>query len=291
MLIREVEASCSVVDEVVVCVNDEVRKTKYAAVLEGAGLDGVRFAVDESCAIGGPNVGILAGLKTADADWCMTLPCDMPLMKPQVIKALFDAAEEGDVAVPMWPDGRLETLIMVLRQRSGLEVAETLCLLGREHSDDFFRGAEQVKFVSPIASLKAVDANLESFVNINSQEDLTNLPLRNTEGSLREDFQVFLRGPVSIQLKQLRAAARLCLKNKPVEAATVFAATAEALEEQEAYFWAAVSRERQGSYFEAANNYGQEVELLLDEECSFLADRALDDKTWCDNIASGTDPR
>jgi molybdopterin-guanine dinucleotide biosynthesis protein A len=286
MLIHEVENALSIANQVIICVNDDARKEKYLAVLDKFGLaTKAQFAVDQACFIGGPNVGILSGLKAASADWCMTLPCDIPLMKPQVMEALLEAALGVDVAVPIWPDGRLETLVMVLHRRSGMEVAEALCSLGRERSDDFFRGAGAVKFVSPIASLKTVDPKLESFVNINSQDDLTKLPPRNTTGEIKEDFRVFLRPPIPAQLNQLQEAAQLCRQNKPIQASTAFAATAEALEEQEAFFWAAIARERQGAFLTAANNYGQEIERLLDENCSFLADRAMGDKAWCESLS------
>ena len=83
----------------------------------------------------------MSGLKAVQADYCLTLPCDMPFLQPAVADYLFSEAEGFDVAVPMWPNGRLETLLMVLERQSGLEITETLCKLKRPRSDDIPRGA------------------------------------------------------------------------------------------------------------------------------------------------------
>ncbi len=40
----------------------------------------------------------------------------MPFLKPAVAEYLFREAEGFEVAVPMWPDGRLETLLMILQK-------------------------------------------------------------------------------------------------------------------------------------------------------------------------------
>ena len=106
LLVHAVENVLGVVDEVGVCVNDEMRKAKYFQVLKQHAHPDVKFAVDEQVSgISGPNVAIMTGLKAAQADYCFTLPCDMPFMNPQVIEYMFRIAEEVDVAVPMWPNG------------------------------------------------------------------------------------------------------------------------------------------------------------------------------------------
>ena len=68
----------------------------------------------------------------------------MPFLQPAVADYLFRQAEGFEVAVPMWPNGRLETLLMVLERQRGLEITETLCKLKRPRSDDFPRGAAKI---------------------------------------------------------------------------------------------------------------------------------------------------
>ena len=117
LLIHVVENAREVVDEIIICVNDETRRTKYTKVMENHNVDNVRLVVDEKIShVSGPNVAILTGLKATKTDFCVTLPCDMPFLKPKIINYLFDAAEDAQVTVPMWPNSRIETLVMVLER-------------------------------------------------------------------------------------------------------------------------------------------------------------------------------
>ena len=120
----------------------------------------------------------MSGLKSVQADYCLTLPCDMPFLKPAVADYLFNEAEGFEVVVPMWPNGRLETLIMVLERQSSLEITETLCKLNRPRSDDIPRGASKILFASPVNHIKTLDPELKSFININFKEDLNQLQTR-----------------------------------------------------------------------------------------------------------------
>ncbi len=126
------------------------------------GLDAVRVVVDEKADISGPTVAIMSGLRQVGADYCLTLPCDMPFLKPKVADYLFGQAEGFEVATPMWPNGRLETLLTVLERKAGLEITETLCMLKRPRSDDIQRGARKTLLVSPMNEIKAVDPELEA---------------------------------------------------------------------------------------------------------------------------------
>ena len=151
LLIRVIENVRDVVDEVVVCVNDGERKSKYTQVLKTYSISNVKIVVDEETShISGPNVAIMSGLKAIQTDYCLTLPCDMPFLKPSVTEYMFSEAEGFEVVVPMWPNGRLETLIMVLERPSSLEIASTLCMLKRPRSDDIPRGASKTLLVSPV---------------------------------------------------------------------------------------------------------------------------------------------
>ena len=148
LLVHSVENVREVVDEVAICVNSETRKAQYSRVLKKHGINNARLFVDEqSSQLGGPLVGILTGLTAVKADYCFTLPSDMPLLQPEVISYMFDSMKDARVAVPMWPNGRLETLTMILKKPEVLEIAKTLCQLRRPRSDDIIRGALNVLLV------------------------------------------------------------------------------------------------------------------------------------------------
>jgi molybdenum cofactor guanylyltransferase len=313
LLIQAVENVHGIVDEVVVCVNDEERKTKYAQILKQHDLTDVKIVVDEKIShISGPNVAILSGLKAVQADSCLTLPCDMPFLKPEVAEYLFDTAEGFEVVVPMWPNGRLETLIMVLERPSSLEITSTLCQLKRPRSDDIPRGASKTLLVSPVNHIKTLDPELKSFININSKEDLNRLQTRRSHGPVTKNVPLNL-GVLSISdLWLLRDGARMFEAGKLLEAQRTFAFCAGNLEVCSSFFWAGLAEENQGealltlsrkqtesesideldfegkeAYLRAANNYRIEAKIYENNRCLLLAERALADKAWCESWVMG----
>ena len=313
LLIHAVESVQGVVDEIAVSVNDEERKAKYAQILKKFALANIQIVVDEkNNHISGPNMAVMSGLKSIQADYCLTLPCDMPFLQPSVADYLFNEAEGFQVVVPMWPNGRLETLLMVLERHSGLEITDTLCNLKRPRSDDIPRGGSKILFASPVNHIKTLDPELKSFININFKEDLNQLQTRRTQGLATEDLQVKL-GVLSISdLQLLREGAEMFQRGKLSEAQDTFASCINNFEVSTLFFWAALSGENQGeallklsqqqldpeaataldfkgkeAFLRAANNYRIEAEIHEENRCWLLAERALADKSWCESWVMG----
>ena len=313
LLIHAIENVLGVVDEIAISVNDEERKAKYAQILKEYALTDIQIVIDEkNNHISGPNVAIMSGLKSVQADYYLTLPCDMPFLQPAVADYLFNEAEGFEVVIPMWPNGRLETLIMVLERHSGLEITDTLCKLKRPRSDDIPRGASKILFASPVNHIKTLDPELKSFININFKEDLNQLQTRRIHGAVIEDLQVNL-GVLSISdLQHLREGAEMFQGGKLSEAQSTFASCTSNFEVSNNFFWAAVSGENQGeallklsqqqldpkaateldfegkeAFLKAANNYRIEAEIHEENRCMLLAERALADKSWCESWAMG----
>jgi molybdenum cofactor guanylyltransferase len=313
LLIRVIENVQAVVDEIAISVNDEHRREKYAQTLKEHALANIEIVVDEeTTGISGPNLAIMSGLRVLKADFCLTLPCDMPFLKPAVAEYLFQEASDVEVTVPMWPNGRLETLVMVLKRQSGLEISETLCRLRRPRSDDIPRGASKNHFVSPADHIKSLDPELKSFININFREDLNQIQTRRAEGTFTENQRVNL-GVFSVpDLQQLRGGAKMFQADRFSEAETTFAACALNFEFLSAFFWSALSEENQGeallklsqqecdskktverdfeskeAFLRAANKYRVEAEIFEENHCWFLAERARADKTWCESLGMG----
>ena len=305
LLVHAIENIHEAVDEIVVCVNDEKRKAKDTEILSEYGLGNVKLAVDEKCDhLGGPLVAISTGLKSVDADYCITLPGDMPLMQLKVAQYMFGNAKKALVVVPMWPNGRLETLNMVLQKPGALQIAQTLCQLERPRSDDLIRGALNVFFAATVGEISSIDPELMSFVNINSREDLSKLQPRRVEGTVKESLHIKRGNLPSAELNQIQEASALRKEFKLLEASRIFSSCAVRLEKENSLFWAAVSRENEGKSLlslsesqsefagQAANGrkallraaviYGLEAEMH--EECCsvFLAERARSDKAWCE---------
>jgi molybdopterin-guanine dinucleotide biosynthesis protein A len=313
LLIHAVENVSEVVEEVIICVNNENRKAQYVEVLTKYNVKKARVLIDEPCNdLGGPIVGILTGLIATKADYCFTLPSDMPLLQPKVINHMFNSAKDTRVVVPMWPNGRLETLTMVLKKPEVLEIAKTLCMLGRPRSDDIIRGALNVILISIVDEISVFDDELKSFININSQEDLTRLQPRQARGPVTGSLRLNLGDLPTPQLRCLQTAALLFNESKFLEAAETFSSCAAKLEKEESYFWAAISRENEGksllswsnqqkkqelaavqaargkkALLKAASTYGCEAEIYENAHGIFLAERARSNKEWCESVVKG----
>lgn len=312
LLVHAIENVQDVVDEIVVCTSQEERKSQYIEVLEHYNADNVKIVVDEKIPhIKGPNVAILTALKAAKAQYCFTMPCDMPLLKPKVVDYLFNAADDAQVVVPMWPNSRLETLVLVLERKAALEITDTLCQLRRPRSDDIMRGAAKILFASAVGEIKTLDPELKSFVNINSQKDFNNLQTRQTQGPITQNQRLTLGTLPAPQLQQLREVGALYNQAKFQQATQTAATCAEQLEEQQAFFWAAISRENQGeallsqsqqtqtqnateldfkgkeAFVKAAENYRLEGKIYEENHIRFLSERTTADKTWCEAWAMG----
>ena len=313
LLIHAVQNVQGVVNEVAVCVNDEERRAVYTKILDRNALSKVKIVVDEKIShISGPNLAIMSGLKSLQADFCLTLPCDMPFLEPKVAEYLFNVAEGFEVTVPMWHNGRLETLMMVLERQTALEIAETLCMLRRPRSDDIPRGAGKTLLVSPVNHIKTLDPELRSFININSKEDLSRLQTRRSHGPVMENVRLNL-GVLSISdLRILREGAKMFYEGKVLDAKKIFAFCSSNFEVCESHFWAGLAKENLGdalltlahkhsesesgvkldsqgkdALLRATNNYRLEAEIYENNRCLLLAERALADKAWCEAWAMG----
>jgi molybdenum cofactor guanylyltransferase len=294
LLVHAVESVKDVVEEVVIVVNEEARKTEYGKFLAASGVHKASLVTDLKIkGLSGPLIAIYTGLKSADADYYLTVPADVPMLSRKVANYLFTQIKESYVAVPMWPNGRLETLLMVLSRKVCLKIAEALCQLGRTHPDDIIRGALKTLFISPLGEIKTLDPELKSFVNINSQRDLSQLQPRQGQGSTIANLRLNLGEPPLEDISTLLDAANQRDKKDFLDSAEMFAGCADRLEKKETYFWAALSREHQAksmsasdhqskeAFLQAAQNYDAEAKIYDQNHCYLLGERAKSDALWC----------
>jgi len=310
LLVHAIEKVSEVVEEIIICVNNEKRKVQYAEILKKHGVKNAKLLVDEPCNnLSGPIVGILTGLLATKADYCFTLPSDMPLLQPKIIEYMFNSAKDARLVVPMWPNGRLETLTMVLKKSEVLEIVKTLCMLGRPRSDDIIRGALNVLLISTVSEIRYFDLKLKSFININSQADLVRLKPRQAQGPVVRSLQLKLGDLPIPELMSLQTAVTLFNERKFLTASEVFSSCATRLEKESSYFWAAISRENQGKTLlswskqqnkqevaaeqevrgkealsKAASSYACEAEVYDYAHGIFLAKRARSNKEWCESL-------
>ena len=296
-LVHIVESLKGAVDSVAVCVDTLDRQTLYRRILAQYSVGDVEFVLDQTNRpIKGPLLAITSGLQAIDAEFVLVVPADMPFLKLQVVQYLLDACRSFDVAVPMWPDGTLETLLMALNREPCLEIAETLTALGRANADGIARGAGSLRLISPLHEIRRLDPDFRSFININSQQDLAEPKTRPLDGSVTQDVY-FNRATLDLgQLRRLRNAQTMLVNDQTGEALNVFANCACGFEACGHYFWAAVAKEKLAdaqlkrqknaiaklTYRAAAEDYQKEALLYQTENCTALAERALTDKQFCE---------
>lgn len=127
LVARAIDALVPVADELVVnCRRDQ--RDAIASVLANAVADDAdvakpdyRFAVD-SVSGRGPVAGLRAALREADATYAVTVPCDMPFLKPAFLSTLLSRGRDRTGAVAEF-DGRVEPFPAAVHVRSGTAAA------------------------------------------------------------------------------------------------------------------------------------------------------------------------
>jgi len=165
LVVRVVHAAREAAAEVVV-----VTKTTQAGSLRPVLPDGVALRTDIG-RIQSPLVGFAAGADALTSEYVAFLPCDLPLLSPVLLYALFTAAEGHDAAIPKWPDGRIEPMVAVYLRSPARDAAKEALEAGDRANTDLIRRLLDVAYI-PVEELRAVDPGLDSFVNVNTPEDL-----------------------------------------------------------------------------------------------------------------------
>jgi len=285
----------NVVDRIVVCVNTEERAEQYRKITEKCTVKNLAFVVDEkNLSIGGPLKAILSGLRFSSESYCITVPVDMPFVNSKVVDCFFKKTIGFDLSVPMWPDGTLETLLMVLKRERVIEIVETLSILNNSRADSIIRGSAKQLLLSPLGEIESLDPKLESFININTEEDLTRLQTRSIKGSIIID-QVICKEKISFSdLKKLRQGRLALNEERFLEAQEIFSFCSSNFGEKKGYFWEALSWENLGetllkqckqefkeAYVKAAKSYQKEAGIYEKIGCRVLNEVALRDSIRC----------
>ncbi|OGG52113.1 MAG: hypothetical protein A3F84_19880 [Candidatus Handelsmanbacteria bacterium RIFCSPLOWO2_12_FULL_64_10] len=114
----------------------------------------------------GPLGGIYTALCATQSEACFVLACDLPLVRPGVLRLLAQEAGGADAAIPRTEDG--DHPLCAVYARTGLAQAEAQMRAG-----DFkvarFLGRIRTRWVGPETWRKA-DPDGLSFINVNTPE-------------------------------------------------------------------------------------------------------------------------
>lgn len=133
--------------------------------------------VPDMLPVGGPLAGLHSALFHAAADTVLVLPCDAPHPVQALLRHLLCLAAQwpdAPAVVPRQADGFWMPLVAVYR-RSCVPFMETLAQQGIPHVFRLFELLEKngtPAVAPPMESLRRYDAGLNTFVNINTPDDL-----------------------------------------------------------------------------------------------------------------------
>ncbi len=129
-----------------------------------------------------PNCGVLGGLYTglfyASHPYCFVVGCDMPFLRESVIRLLSFLVDDFDVVVPGTREG-LHPLHAVYSRRC-IDPIRRMLETKRRRVVDFY-ALVRIRVVDENEILP-IDPFLESFLNLNTGEDLVRLTERETDG-------------------------------------------------------------------------------------------------------------
>jgi len=112
--------------------------------------------------------GIYSGLKAASGEAAFTVACDMPFLRPEIVRLVVDRAGAGDVVIPR-VEGQYETLHAAYR-KTCLPPMEERLIQGRLKITDFFDAVRVVPIEE--AELTRYRDPAVVFMNVNTPEEL-----------------------------------------------------------------------------------------------------------------------
>ncbi len=118
-----------------------------------------------------PTGGILTALDHASNEYAAVIACDLPLVKRGVIELLFAWAQGHSAAIPAWDGGKLEPLCAVYRVEDAKRAIRRAMWEGKVGPRNMISFLEDARLV-PETELRTADPSLESFFNVNTDEDL-----------------------------------------------------------------------------------------------------------------------
>jgi molybdenum cofactor guanylyltransferase len=133
-----------------------------------------------------PTIAILSAFKSSRAEHCLLVSERVPLLKPNVVLALFDSAQGFDLSIPKWRNGDVEPVLAVYRVKALLRLANSLKTSFTNEVDTEMKSlADQlfdVNFVSVEDKLEELDPELDSFLEVKDEKSLV---LARTKASVR----------------------------------------------------------------------------------------------------------
>ncbi len=118
----------------------------------------------------GPLAGVLAGLRSLQTEFLLTVPCDAPLVAPDLARRMHDACVEAQADAAVATDGRRQQPVFLLLRAGVAPGLESYLAAGGRKIDAWF------------GQLRLAEADLsdmpDSFVNVNDPDERQRLEAR-----------------------------------------------------------------------------------------------------------------
>gem|GEM_PF-271879 len=161
------DAVTGIVDEKIVVVSNKEQLSRYSNVV----LSKNARVIPDRTNIHSPLMGALTGFEEASLEYTLLLPCDTPFISRDILSLLLELCKGQNACIPRWPNGYVEPLQAAYRKEAALKASTAAlaeCLLNVQAMVDRLRC---VRYVSTLV-LKQVDAELRTFLNVNTPLDL-----------------------------------------------------------------------------------------------------------------------
>jgi molybdopterin-guanine dinucleotide biosynthesis protein A len=143
----------------------------------------IKFVVDDTeilkdTDLRTPMLGIYSGFKELNRlgfEKGFLLSGDMPLIKPKVIELMINRVKGYDCNVPRWNNGYLEPLFAIYPVNNTFKLAEKSIQERNYALNNIIDESLNINYISVEESIKPLDQNLVSLININGPIDLEKL--------------------------------------------------------------------------------------------------------------------
>lgn len=166
LILHVIDKVSPLVDSVLVVVSSKKQKQDFTKILG----NGIKIAIDTHQAQT-PLIGAITGFDIIKKGYSLLVPCDAPLISPEVISFLFDTSFKKLAVVPRWPSGYIEPLQAVYHTETSLIAAEEALKQGYMNMRSMINNLHKVRYVSTLV-LEQFDKNLVTFFNVNTPHDL-----------------------------------------------------------------------------------------------------------------------
>ena len=155
--------------EILVVVSNEMQKEAIGSVVTRENI-----VVDPEDSARCALTGAVTAFEYSTTEYAMLLPIDTPLASIPLLQSIADLGSGYGAVVPSWPSGHIEPLHATYLAEHAYSRGLEVIARQKHRMSDLLNSLHNVMHVSTEV-LKMFDPNLDTFVNINSEQDLRKL--------------------------------------------------------------------------------------------------------------------